>query len=61
MAYGDFKDLIRRTTSHKILHDKAFNIQKPRNMMDINVDLLQWPVFFLIKKGLVVVLKKSIF
>ena len=26
MAYGDFKDLPRRTASDKILHDKAFNI-----------------------------------
>ena len=25
-AYGDFKDLTRRTASKKILHDKAFNI-----------------------------------
>ena len=25
MAYGDFKDLRRRTTSDKVLHDKAFN------------------------------------
>ena len=28
MAYGDFKDLGRRTTSDKILSDKAFNIAK---------------------------------
>ena len=28
MAYGDFKDLTRRTASDKILHDKAFNIAK---------------------------------
>ena len=28
MAYGDFKDLTRRTTSDKILHDKPFNIAK---------------------------------
>ena len=26
MAYGDFKDLSRRTGSDKILRDKAFNI-----------------------------------
>ena len=26
MAYGDFKDLTRRTPSDKILYDKAFNI-----------------------------------
>ena len=28
MAYGDFKDLTRRTTSDKILREKAFNITK---------------------------------
>ena len=28
MAYRDFKDLPRRTTSDKELHDKAFNIAK---------------------------------
>ena len=26
MVYGDFKDLARRTTSDKILRDKAFNL-----------------------------------
>ena len=31
MAYGDFKDLHRRTASDKILHDKAFNsAQNPK-------------------------------
>ena len=28
MAYGDFKDLARRTDSDKVLRDKAFNIAK---------------------------------
>ena len=28
MVYGDFKDLASRTTSDKILRDKAFNIAK---------------------------------
>ena len=28
MAYGDFKDLARRTASDKILRDKAFDIAK---------------------------------
>ena len=28
MAYGDFKDLKRRTASNKLLRDKAFNIAK---------------------------------
>ena len=28
MAYGDFKDLKRRTFSDKVLRDKAFNVAK---------------------------------
>ena len=28
MAYGNFKNLTRRTASDKILRDKAFNIAK---------------------------------
>ena len=28
MAYGDFKDIARRTASDKILRDKAFNIAR---------------------------------
>ena len=28
MAYGDFKDLARRTAFDKLLRDKAFNIAK---------------------------------
>ena len=28
MAYGDFKDLKRRTASDKVLRDKAINIAK---------------------------------
>ena len=28
MAYGNFKDLTRRTASDKVLCDKAFNIAK---------------------------------
>ena len=28
MAYGDFKDLSRRTASDKLLRDKAFNLAK---------------------------------
>ena len=28
MTYGDFKDLSRRTSSDKVLHDKVFNIAK---------------------------------
>ena len=39
IAYGDFKDLPRK----KICLEK-------QNMMDINVDLLQWFINFMIKK-----------
>ena len=35
MAYGDFKDLARRTASDKVLRNKAFNISKTLNMTDI--------------------------
>ena len=49
MAYGDFQDLTRRTASDKILREKAFNVAKIQNMMDINADLLQWSISFLLK------------
>ena len=52
MAYGDFKDL---TAADKLLCDKA--LLKIQNLMDINVDLLQWFINFLIEKLLVAVLK----
>ena len=42
MACGDFKDLSRRAASDKILRDKAFNIAKNANMMDIKEVVLQW-------------------
>ena len=48
--------LTRRTASDKTLHDKAkrankaLTFLKVQNMMDINVDLLQWFMTFLIKK-----------
>ena len=32
MAYGDFKDLNRRTDADKILRDKAFNIAKDKKI-----------------------------
>ena len=46
MVYGDFKDLNRRTTADKVLHDKAF-IQ---NIMDANMGMIEWFIIFLIKK-----------
>ena len=53
MAYGDFKDLARRTASDKVLRDKT--LLKTLNMMDIKEDLLQWLISFLIKSRKVVV------
>ena len=35
MGYGDFKDLKKRTAADKVLRDKAFNIAKNLNVMDI--------------------------
>ena len=37
MAYGDFKDLTKRTASDKILCDNAFNIAEIWKMVDIKV------------------------
>ena len=53
MAYGDFKELTRQTAFNKILRDTTFNIAKIQNMMDINLDLLQYLINFLIKEHLV--------
>ena len=56
MAYGNFKDLKRRTFFDKVLRDKAFNIAKILNMMDIKEGLLLCFINFLIKSRKVVVL-----
>ena len=53
MAYGDFKDLNRKTAAGKVLCDKAFNIDKNPKLMDISVDLLQWSINNLIKIRLI--------
>ena len=49
MADGHFKDLTRRTAPDIVLREKGFNIAKIQNMMDVNVDMLQWFINFLIK------------
>ena len=49
MAYVDFKDLARRADSDKVLRDKAFNIAKNPNLMNIKEVLFQWFINFLIK------------
>ena len=59
MAYGDFKDLARRTASDKILGDKTFEIVLTiLIMMDINMELLQWSS--MLQLLLVLVLKMRI-
>ena len=35
MAYGDFKDLSKRIVTNKVLRDRALNIAKILDMMDI--------------------------
>ena len=49
MTYGDFTDLTRRTAADKVLCDKALLLLKIQNMTDINMDLLQWFIDFLIR------------
>ena len=54
MAYGDFKNLPRRTASDKKLRDKHLILLKAQKMMDFNTDLRQCFINFFIKSLLVV-------
>ena len=58
MAYGDFKDLPRRTAANKVLRDLILHLilLKIQNMIDIKEDWLLWFINFLIKRLQVVVL-----
>ena len=56
MAYGNIKDLTRRTASEHCTI-KHLIVLKTRNIMDISIELLQWFTIFLIKKFLVVPLR----
>ena len=47
MAYGDFKDLARRTASDKILCNKAFYFVKTPKYDKLQRDLLHWLTNFL--------------
>ena len=52
LAYGDFKDLSRRTASEKLLRNKVFDnliLLKVQIMMDIKEVLLQWFINLLMK------------
>ena len=61
MAYGNFKDLTRRTASDEILRDKAFNIAKNPKYNGYQRDLALMVYKFFDKKLPVAVLKKRIF
>ena len=61
MAYGDFKDLNRRTFANKVLCDKAFNIDNDPKYGGYQCGLVSMVYKFSDKKLLVVVLKMKIF
>ena len=60
MAYGDFKDLPSRTSSDKILRDKAFNIAKNPKYNGYKPRFASTVYKFLIKSLLVVLLHVQI-
>ena len=55
MAYGDFKDLARRTASDKVLRDKTFNIAKNPKYDGYQRGLATMAYKFLMKSRKVVV------
>ena len=60
MAYGDFKDLTRRTAFDKILPDKAFNIANNPKYDGYQRELASM-VYKVFDRLLVVVLKMRIY
>ena len=60
VAYGDYKDLARRTTSDKVLRDKAFNIAKnhkyDENQRGLPSSKYAWVVSLKDKKGVTIVI-----
>ena len=61
MAYGNFKNLNRRTFADNILHDKAFNIVKDPKYDGYQKILVSMIYKFFDRKTSVVVLKMTIF
>ena len=49
MAYADFKDLASKQLIIKYYVIKHLILLKSQNMMDINADVLQWFIKFLMK------------
>ena len=58
MAYGDFKDLNRRTFVDRVLRDKAFNIAKDPKYVGYQRGLASMVCKFFDKKKLLVVVLK---
>ena len=59
MAYGDFKDLKRRTFSDKVLREKAFNIAKNPKYDGYQRRLVSMVINFLVKSPHVVALMNN--
>ena len=59
MAYEEFKNLLRGKASDKVFLDKAFNVAETQNVMNINVNLLQWFITFPVKCLLVLIFRWS--
>ena len=51
MAYGDFKDIARRTATDNVLCDKALNITKKLKYNGYQQGLASMVYIFLIKKA----------
>ena len=57
MAFGDIKDLNRRTATDNVLHDQVFDIAKDPKYDGYQSGLASMIYQFLVKQLLVVVLK----
>ena len=51
MAYGDFKDLAKKTAADKVLRDKVFDIAKDPKYYAYQEDWFLWFINFLVKSG----------
>ena len=61
MAYGEFKNLTRRTASEEILHNKTFNIAENPNYDGYQRGLVSMVYTFFDKKLLVEQLKMKLY
>ena len=51
MAYGDFKDLVKRNTADKVLRDKAFKIESVQKYDGYQIGLASMVYKFFHKKS----------